>query len=155
MKPRELTILSSVVAAIAATTWFVQSPDDITHVPTVNVVNEAPIVSVVKPIVSVVKDVTRDLETPEADPYLVMHKQSSQSASQLDNISESQSSSSPFNDRIQAIESIYDQFSILETQYGVLSIDDIAVLQDSLVEIDEQEMLADLSYALDELITQP
>ena len=148
MKPRELTILSSVVAAIAATTWFVQSPDDITHFPTVNVVNEAP-------IVSVVKNVARDLETPEADPYLVMHKQSSQSASQLENISESQSSSSPFNDRIQAIESIYDQFSVLETQYGVLSIDDIAVLQDSLVEIDEQEMLADLSYALDELITQP
>jgi len=60
-----------------------------------------------------------------------------------------------FDERAQTLDNLYETFRALETQYGVLSIDDIALLEESLNKIGQDDMLVDLSYALDELLAQP
>jgi len=55
----------------------------------------------------------------------------------------------------QAVEDLQSKFRLLETQYGVLSIDDIQVLEGSLNDIDDIDVLADFSSALDELLDAP
>jgi len=53
------------------------------------------------------------------------------------------------------VDDLRGKLSLLETQYGILSVDDITLIQASLIDIDELEMLVDLNDAVDELIEQP
>jgi len=56
--------------------------------------------------------------------------------------------------RVQAIDDLQSKFRLLETQYGILSVDDIQILEASLVDIDDVNNLVDLSDALDDLLDQ-
>lgn len=148
MTARELICLNIVVAAVAVTTWFVL---DLGNTSQVLIFNE-PVSHKL-----IIKEV---LKTREEDTDMTLYDQSLQNVYQELDIPEQQTineqdlSQTHFDNRTQVLDNLYEQFNALETQYGVLSIDDIALLEDSLDEIDQDNMLADLSYALDELLIQ-
>lgn len=148
MTARELICLNIVVAAVAVTTWFVL---DLGNTSQVLIFNE-PVSHKL-----IIKEV---LKTREEDTDMTLYDQSLQNVYQELDIPEQQTineqdlSQTHFDNRTQVLDNLYEQFNALETQYGVLSIDDIALLEDSLDEIDQDDMLADLSYALDELLIQ-
>ena len=148
MTARELICLNIVVAAVAVTTWFVL---DLRNTSQVLIFNE-PVSHKL-----IIKEV---LKTREEDTDMTLYDQSLQNVYQELDIPEQQTineqdlSQTHFDNRTQVLDNLYEQFNALETQYGVLSIDDIALLEDSLDEIDQDDMLADLSYALDELLIQ-
>lgn len=56
--------------------------------------------------------------------------------------------------RNQAIDNLQGKFRLLETQYGLLSVDDIQELESSLSDIEDVDSLVDLGDALDELLVQ-
>lgn len=156
MTARELVCMNLVVAAVAATIWFVQDLGDTTKAPIFSPtitpdVNEDQFESVIQKITIDSKHKTEDTFMANYDHTILDGDQ----YTEVPNIEERNLNLGQFESRGQVMENLYEQFSALESQYGILSIDDIALLQESLADIDEDEMLADLSDAMDELLVQP
>jgi len=153
MKTRELTILSSVVAAIAATTYFTlglkNSP---LTTPKPTQITTAP---------SVAKESQSDLKIADESANVSTQEKLMPVRNQGENRRQKQTASTQklaaahTDNREKVVNNLQRKLSLLETQYGVLSIDDIALLQASLADIDQLDTLIDLSNAVDELMDQP
>ena len=134
MKAREVSCLGLVVAAIAAATLFTHGLNNETQE---LVSSEAEIVTTDVIQTKLIAD--RHVNTKQKK-----HRPLSQNSIEVE-----------FENREQVIENIQSKFSLLETQYGILSIDDIAQLEASLSGINELDALINLNSALDELLIQP
>ena len=134
MKAREVSCLGLVVAAIAAATLFTHELNNETQ----------------ELVVSVPKTVITDaIETqPVTDQHINTKQKEHHPLSQ-------NSIEVEFENREEVIENLQSKFRLLETQYGILSIDDIAELETSLSGINELDALINLNSALDELLIQP
>jgi len=149
MTARELVCLNLVVAVVAATTWFVQDLGDARQSPILN----KPIFR--EPILQ------KAIENKKETTDMSIFSQSTPITDQAANFPEQQNinglhlNTKKIDERAQTLDNLYETFRALETQYGVLSIDDIALLEESLNKIGQDDMLVDLSYALDELLAQP
>ena len=134
MKAREVSCLGLVVAAIAAATLFAHGLNNETQE---LVSSEAEIVTT-----DVIK--TKLIADRHVNTKQKKHRPLSQNSIEVE-----------FENREQVIENIQSKFRLLETQYGILSIGDIAQLEASLSGINELDALINLNSALDELLIQP
>ena len=134
MKAREVSCLGLVVAAIAAATLF-------TH--ELNNETQELVVSVPKIVISdAIK--TQSITDQHINTKQKEHHPLSQNSIEVE-----------FENREEVIENLQSKFRLLETQYGILSIDDIAELEASLSGINELDALINLNSALDKLLIQP
>lgn len=140
MKAKLILSLSLAVATLVATVWFLEGPQG---------TKQASIAS--------------NTIAPKPEQAEPTQQQSADSKQQF----------KPFNDtldktndtveesavtqtvsREQAIDDLQSKFRLLENQYGVLSIDDIQAIEESLSNIGEVNNVTDFSNALDDLIYQ-
>jgi len=134
VKAREVSCLGLVVAAIAAATLFAHGLNNETQE---LVSSEAEIVTT-----DVIK--TKLIADRHVNTKQKKHRPLSQNSIEVE-----------FENREEVIENLQSKFRLLETQYGILSIDDIAQLEASLSGINELDALINLNSALDELLIQP
>lgn len=137
--------LSLVVVMLMTTTWLLRNQlwdqDSTTQEPIVSTVTE------------VQSEQTVLIEQQAVSPQAPTLKQSVDSTkSDNSNNSQQELAATQTVNREKTVEQLQDRFRLLESQYGVLSVDDIQGLEESLDDVEKIEDLTDFSYALDDLI---
>lgn len=137
--------LSLVVVMLMTTTWLLRNQlwdqDSTTQEPIVSTVTE------------VQSEQTVLIEQQAVSPQAPSLKQSVDSTkSDNSNNSQQELAATQTVNREKTVEQLQDRFRLLESQYGVLSVDDIQGLEESLDDVEKIEDLTDFSYALDDLI---
>ncbi len=136
--------LCLVVATLVVTTWFPGVPNNPAHAPIVYTVSNVDVDEL-----SDGKVINPRLGRVLNNERLLFNR-----IERFDEVIENESlvTARQSVTKAQAIAELQGKFRLLETQYTILSVEDIAAIEASIGEIEDVQYLTNLSVALDELL---
>jgi len=136
--------LCLVVATLVVTTWFPGVPNNPAHAPIVYIVSNVDVDEL-----SDGKVINPPLGRVLNNERLLFNR-----IERFDEVIENESlvTARQSVTKAQAIAELQGKFRLLETQYTILSVEDIAAIEASIGEIEDVQYLTNLSVALDELL---